>query len=448
MPDYRARRASPVARIAALAAVAIAIAAVAVILLSGGSSYTLRANFQDAGGIVAGDQVLIGPATAGTVNAIRLTPNGQAEVTMTLDPNASPVPQGTIARVYENSLSGIANKYVVIEPGARDAPPIPSGGLIPEDHTYSFVSLDQLFDTLDPLTRAGLRNYIQGNAASIQGRAVLANRTLKYFAPALASTSDVTAELTRDEPAFDALVVEGAKAMQQLASRSQQLTELVANTSTTTGAIARQSQALERALQLFPAALRGSTTTFANLNQTLDALDPLVAEAKIASRRLEPFAAGLRQLVNASIPTIGQLNALIRNPAGTGDLTTLALSTPALARVGKTAFPHLIHQMNVSQAQLDYLREYAPDVLGAITNLGQIGGYYDANGHYSRTQPSFWAFGLNSMNQLTSQPPSARFQGVQVVKGRCPGGALQPTPDGSAPWAVPGCKTSSTPPGP
>jgi phospholipid/cholesterol/gamma-HCH transport system substrate-binding protein len=104
--------------------------------------------------------------------------------------------------------------------------------------------------------------------------------------------------------------------------------------------------------------------------------------------------------------------------------------------------------MNVSQAQLDYLREYAPDVVAALTNLGQTSAYYDANGHYARTQPDFFAFGLNGSNQLTAQPASARGQGLQVVHNRCPGGAVQPTPDGSAPWLVPGCTLSSTPPGP
>jgi phospholipid/cholesterol/gamma-HCH transport system substrate-binding protein len=437
-----------VARVAATGALVIAIAAVAVVLLSSSSSYTLRADFQDAGGLVAGDQVLIGPSIVGTVNAISLTPSGQAAVTMGLASDVSPVPQGTIARVYENSLSGIANKYVVLEPGPRSAPPIPNGGVIPEADTHSFVSLDQVFDTLNPLTRAGLSNYIRGSAASIQGRATAANKTLEYFAPALLSTSDFTAQLTRDEPTFDALLVQGAQAMQLLSSRSQQLTQLIANGNAATGAIARQSQALERALSLFPTALTRSTTTFRGLNSTLDALDPLVTATKVGIRRLEPFSAGLRQLVNASIPTIGQLDALIRNPSRTGDLTTLARSTPSLARTAQTAFRHLIQEMNDSQNQLDTLREYAPDVVAALTNLGQTAAYYDANGHYVRTQPVFNAFTVNGFNQLTPQPPSDRYNGLQVVHGRCPGSAVQPTPDGSAPWLVPGCNQSATLPGP
>lgn len=436
------------ARVAAVGSLVVAIVLVALVLLGGGSSYTLRADFQDAGGLVGGNQVLMGPATVGTVQSIGLTPNGEAEVTMSLDSGAAPVPRGTVARVYENSLSGIANKYVVLEPGPRNGPPIASGGLIGQANTHSFVSLDQLFDTLNPLTRAGLSNFIRGEAASIQGRAVVANKTLRYFAPALASTSQVTAELTRDEPAFDGLLVQGARAMQALASRSQQLTQLIANSNATTGAIAQQSRALEQALSLFPATLTRSTSTFRGLNTTLDALDPLVAKAKVGIRRLEPFSASLRSLISVSIPTIGQLDGLIRNPAGTGDLTSLARSTPSLARIASSAFPDLIKQMNDSQAQLDYLREFAPDVVAALTNLGQSSSYYDANGHYTRAQPDFFAFGVDGANQLTPLPPSSRYQGLQVVRNRCPGGAVQPTPDGSAPWAVSGCQLSSVPPGP
>ena len=385
-----------VGRVAAIGALVVAVVVVAFLLLDGGSSYKLRANFVDAGGLVAGDQVMMGPAIVGTVTSITLTSDSLAQVSMTLTSNAGPVPGGTVARVFENSLSGIANKYVVLEPGPRQGPSIPSDGLIPLQNTRSFVSLDQLFDTLDPLTRTGLRDYIRGNAASIEGKALEANQTLRYFAPALSSTSDVTRELTQDEPTFDSLLVQGAQAMQLLASRSQTLTQLISNTATTTGAIARQSQALQQALQLFPNSLNRQTQTFKGLNSTLDALTPLVQASKVGIRRLTPFATQLNNLVNGSIPTIASLNALIRNPNGTGDLTTLARQTPALERTASSAFKHLIQQMNQSQAQLDYLREYAPDVVAALTNIGQTNGYYDANGHYARTQPFFSAFATRS----------------------------------------------------
>ena len=424
-----------------------AIVLVVLVLFGNGSTYTLKANFLDAGGLVTGDDVLIGPARVGSVKSIGLTPNGQAEVVMGLESGVADLPQGTTARIYENSLSGIANKYVVLEPGPSSGPTISSGGTIRSDRTYSQVNLDAVFDAFDPLTRAGLAGFIRGEAASIKGRSLAANRTLQYLAPGLASTSNLTAEIARDEPAFDGLVVQGAQALGALAQRSTQLTQLIANTSTTAGAIASQSQALEQTLTLLPGTLTHSTATFGRLDATLNSLEPLVTTAKPAVRNLAPFASSLRQVIDVSIPTIGLLNRLIHNPGG-ADLTSLFQQTPGLVSLTSVAFPHLIEEMNRSQHQLDYLREYAPDVVASLANLGQASGYYDANGHYTRTQPVFNAFGISGANQLVTRSPSLRNQGLHQVSGRCPGGAVQPTPDGSAPWSVLGCNPATTPPGP
>jgi phospholipid/cholesterol/gamma-HCH transport system substrate-binding protein len=421
---------------------------VALLILGGGSSYTLNADFESASGLVNGDNVLIGPAAVGTINSISLTENGQARVQMSLRGGVGPMHQGTVARIFEDSLSGIASKYVALEPGPRQGPEIPDGGVITTTHTYSEVNIDQIFDTFDPLTLAGLRGLIRGEAASLEGRGVEANQALKYLAPGLQTTSQLTAELTRDQPTFDQLVVQGADALSALASRSQQLSQLIANTSTATGAIASQSQALQAALGLLPSTLRRATTTFAGLRTTLDALDPLVAASKPAVRQLPEFLASLRRVIEVGIPTIGALNDLIHNPAGAGDLTTLAQSTPELARIAATAFPEMIKQLDDSQNQVAYLRNYTPDVMAALTNLGQAGATYDANGHYVRTQPGLFPFALDSANQLQTQFPSQRYDRLHAVHDRCPGSASQATPDGSAPQSVPGCSTSAVPPGP
>ncbi len=232
--------------------------------------------------------------------------------------------------------------------------------------------------------------------------------------------------------------------------RARQLTQLISNTATATGAIARQSQALQEALSLLPGTLTRSTTTFIGLQQTLHALNPLVAASKPAVRRLPLFASRLGTLLKAAIPTVAQLDDLIYNPNGTGDLTELAQSTPALARSAGKVFPQLITEMNNSQNQLDYLREYVPDVVAALGNLGEAGAYYDANGHYVRTTPAIFPFTVNAAGQLTNQFPSGtnRYTGLQQVRNRCPGSAAQASPDGSAPQSVPGCSTSSVPPGP
>ena len=96
-----------IARLAAVASLVIALVVVVLVVLGAGTTYTLRANFLDAGGLVTGDQVLIGPAKVGSVQSISLTGNGRAQVKMAIDSDAAPLHEGTVARIYENSLSGI-----------------------------------------------------------------------------------------------------------------------------------------------------------------------------------------------------------------------------------------------------------------------------------------------------------------------------------------------------
>jgi phospholipid/cholesterol/gamma-HCH transport system substrate-binding protein len=436
-------------RVPALCALVAAVVVLVVLFTSSGPQYTIRLAFQDASGLVPGDQVMIGPAPVGSVDSIGLSPNGQAIAVVSLDSSASPMHEGTVARIYENSLAGIASKYIALELGPPEAPPIPSGGTISSLHTYSEVSLDQIFDLFTAPTRRGLAGFVRGEAASIAGRSRQARRTLLYLQPGLASTAAVTRQLSLYEPRFETLLTAGGRTMQLLASRTSELTQLIAHTETATGAIAARSQSLSAALSLLPGALTRSTRTFAGLRATLDALTPLVDRSKPASRQLAPFAAALRAFSAGSIPTLRQLADLIANPGRTGDLTTLLQEAPGLSHTASTALPALIEAMNDSQPQVDYLREYTPDVVAALADLGQASGYYDANGHYLRSQPFFGAFTVNAQNQLTPLPANLnRDDGLQAAHGRCPGSAVQPPPDGSAPVKVPGCNPASVPAGP
>src|SRR5579863_641125 len=308
------QRTQPSARVRALALGALLLAAIVVayVVLASGPSYKVRLLFSDASGLVAGDQVMIGPSSVGSVQSISLSNSGQAAIVVSVDGSAAPLYQGTVARIAENGLAGIASHYVTLQPAlARGNAQIPSGGTIPQSDTYSEVSLDQLFNTLNAPTRRGLSNVIRGQAASIEGKALQANETLKYLSPVLQSTSNFTAALNRDEPDFDQLLVHGAQTMQLLASRSQQLTDLVTQTDAVTGAVASQSVALDHALALLPSTLSRSTTTFAGLRSTLSTLGTLVAATKPQVTHLDTFAAALNRFAKTAVPTLGYLATLI-----------------------------------------------------------------------------------------------------------------------------------------
>ena len=93
-------------RVIVLAIVALLVGAVAaVILTSGGGGYTVTAQFENASQLVPGNQVVVGAQAVGSVEEIRLGPDGQANVTLSIDDSYAPLRRGTIATVRWASLS-------------------------------------------------------------------------------------------------------------------------------------------------------------------------------------------------------------------------------------------------------------------------------------------------------------------------------------------------------
>jgi ABC-type transporter Mla subunit MlaD len=87
------------ARLGAAAALLAAVIVVLILVFGSSSSYTVRAQFQNASGLVTGNNVLIGTGAVGTVSSIGLTANGLADVTLHLH-GVGKLHQGTIARIY------------------------------------------------------------------------------------------------------------------------------------------------------------------------------------------------------------------------------------------------------------------------------------------------------------------------------------------------------------
>jgi phospholipid/cholesterol/gamma-HCH transport system substrate-binding protein len=441
------------ARVAAVAVVVAAVVIVALLLFTGGSSYTVKVQFENAGQLVKGNQVQVGGRPIGTVKKISLTDDGQAQIEISVD-ELKPLHEGTTATIRSTSLSGIANRYVALSLGPQSAEKIDSGGYIRADRTTSPVDLDQLFNTLDPPTRKGLQDIIQGSAAQYKGKAQQANESLKYFNPALSTSSDLLRELVRDRVVFKRFVTDTANVVTDLADRRSDLTQLVSNANTTAGAIAGENAALTQTLDLLPPTMREANTTFVNLRATLDDLDVLVAASKPANKDLARFLRVLRPLVRDSKPTIRDLRELVHSPGAGNDLTDLLNKSPKLAALTDTVFPRAVKALQKTQPVLEYARPYTPDFAGWLTKFGESAAPYDANGHYARIQPIFNAFQFNNTPTGPVLTPNngSRLAGLQTGKNqRCPGGAMQPPPDGSAPYRETSnfeCDPSTVPPGP
>ncbi len=455
-----------IARIAALAALALVVITVLYLFFAGGddgNKYKLL--FETGGQLVKDNEVLIGGQPVGSVDSIELTDDGLAEVEISLDRELH---EGTSAVIRSTSLSGVANRYISITPGPDNADEIPEGGFITQADTTTPVDLDQLFNTFRASERKALQDIIEGSATVYAGRGPEANETYKYLSPSIVAANRLFSELNRDEQVLTDFLVRGSRVVTGLAERRDDLAGLVSNGNQFLGAIANQNESLDRALEVLPPTLRQANTTFFNLRLALDDLDPLVEDAKPATKNLAPFLRQFKRVAKKSVPVFSDLRLAVNRNGKNNDLADAAADLGPLEANAASSVQPAIDAMVSADPVLRYNRPYVPDIMAGIGRLNAVTGFYDANGHYARVAPA----GLNVFNynsgtqELEPIPPSQQFAGYGAFGGpnfkvflRCPGGATQPIV-GSNPFLdggnlVPGppfpagdCNPNDVPPGP
>jgi phospholipid/cholesterol/gamma-HCH transport system substrate-binding protein len=435
------RSVSGVGRVAAIGAVIVAIALVAIILFGGSSGYTVKAHFINAGQLVKGNPVQSGGVAIGSVDGIKITPDGQAEITLKIKDAHTPLREGTQATIRQFSLSGIANRYVDLRfPEGSEGPEIPDGGQISTERTSTAVDIDQLFNTLDPETRRNLQGFFKGSARMWSGRGNQAAKGFEYLNPALSTSRRLFNELTRDTPVLERFLVDSSRLVTTLAERRDDLAALIGNLNETMGALGNRKAELAQAVENLPPFMRQANSTFVDLRFTLDRVDPLVEASKPVAKRLGPFLNQARAFAAGAEPTVIDLSKTIRRPGRRNDLVELVRSVPPLANiaveehnrsvapggrrvsVGRTrgAFQESVDAFKAGAPELAVARPYTTDLMGWFDDFSTTGGGFDALGATARFHPHF------------SEHIPVPYNPVR--KGqfkRCPGSAEAPAEDGS-----------------
>jgi phospholipid/cholesterol/gamma-HCH transport system substrate-binding protein len=400
--------------------------------------------------MVKGNVVQIAGKPVGTVSAIRLADNGQAELELSIDRRFAPLRRGTQVALRLASLSSPAGRYVdLLLPDGRVTETIPDGGLIDATQTSSATDLDHLFSIFDARTRRGLREVIRGQGAAYAGRGTDINAGWRYLNPSLIAAQRLFAEVNRDTPLLERFLVAQARLVTDVAGRRDDLAKLVDRLATATGAIAAEESSLARAVGLLPPFLRRADTTFVNLRATLDDAAPLVEESKPVAPRLRAVLEQLRPFARDAVPTVRGLAELVMHDGAGNDLIELARAVIPFRKIAvgpvqrngaqrPGSFPAGAESLARSTKNLAFFRPYAVDFTGWLDDFSHSGAY-DANGSFSRSAVSVNA--PSALQGLLAQLVPADVLGQaarQVVasgqNNRCPGsierGSLwKPTPD-------------------
>ena len=442
------RGTAPIARLLALVAVAAVAVVCVVLLLGGGGGYAVTARFSNASQLVKGNDVKVSGLAVGSVKTIKLTPDGQASVTFTVDKDYAPLRDGTRVIVRQASLSGVANRYLDLQVGPQSGKAIPDGGVLGQDATTTAVDLDQIFNTFDPETRKSLQGVFKGSAAQYKGQGDAMASALPYLNPSLSSSSMLFRELNSDSKLLARFVVASSQLVTDLADRHDDLSGLVDDLATTTNAIGSRSEELSSSIAQLPPVMRRANTTFVNLRAALDDLDPLVDASKPVAKKLRPLLAELRPLAQDARPTLRDLSTLLRTPGANNDALELLRNQVPLRDAtvrnvnedGKSregAFPASIKALDTATPEAAFVRPYAPDLLGWFDDFSHS-GTFDALGAASRVAPHANAFSMVD-GTLYPLPPELRKAALQATlergqTNRCPGSAEHVAKDKSNPY--------------
>jgi phospholipid/cholesterol/gamma-HCH transport system substrate-binding protein len=384
-----------------LAGAAGAAALVLVVLLAtaaGGSNggYTVRAIFDDAGNLIAGENVKIDGVKVGTVSSVTPTPQAKAAVVMDIEnPGFKDFREDATCTIRPQALIG--EKYVDCLPtqprveGAPLPPPlkkIPSGregagdyGL-PLQNTSSPVDVDLLGDIQRLPERQRFTLILNELGAGLAGRGSDLSEVVKRANPALRELDKVLKILAGENHVLAKLAVDSDKALAPFAKVRGQVADFITQANTVQQAGAATRGSLARNLQLFPSFLE-------KLGPALERVQRFAEQTTPTFTALKAAAPGIDKTFT-SLPAFGASNEKFFASLG----KTAKISGPAL-----NAFRPLLKQLSgLGNSALPFTKNFSE----LLTSLRETGGLerimdfiflgtgsangYDALGHFLRVE--------------------------------------------------------------
>ena len=303
------RRALP-----ALVVIAAVVAAVILIASSGSSSgYRFAAIFDDAKGMVSGQQVKIAGAVVGTVQSVTLASGPKARIVMSIDRRFAPLPAGTRCTILPEGL--ISEYFVQCVPGAsRGALPLGPGGIptVPLADTTVPFSLQDVLNVFSAPTDQRLGVLISELGIGTAGRGADINALLRRADPTLVTVDRALSIVNAQRAAVAQAVGQTDAVLGQLAARSAAVREFVDTTAAVTRTTARHSTAFGEAVNRLPALLGAARPGLAALDRAVANTTPLLGQLQRAAPGLTELTSTLPPFAHAGTPALHALASATR----------------------------------------------------------------------------------------------------------------------------------------
>jgi phospholipid/cholesterol/gamma-HCH transport system substrate-binding protein len=182
--------------------------------------YRVQVAFPEATTLATEADVRIAGVSVGKVRKLEADDGrNRTLATIELEREFAPLRQSTRAMLRQKTLLG--ETYVELSPG-RGGQALPEDGRLADGRVADSVQLDEIFDSLDPATRAAFRTWQQDMAKGIEGRGRDFNDALGTLPGFAADGADVLAVLDSQSGALGRLVKNTGVTFDALTENEQQ----------------------------------------------------------------------------------------------------------------------------------------------------------------------------------------------------------------------------------
>ncbi len=389
-------------------------------------SYEVSAVFDNATTLRATSPVRIAGVKVGEVTGVERD-GDMARVTFSVDESGQPLHTDAQVQIRPRLfLEG--NFFLDVQPGSPSAPDLGDGETIPVTQTATAVQLDEILMALQAPQRRGLQRLLEGYGTgltyeptaaddldqdpSVQGEtaAKSLNDAFKYGGPAGRGTTIVNTALLGEQPHdLSRFIKSFGTTFAKLASREDDLSDLVTNFNTFAGALATESANLSLTIEELAPTLEEAQPSLAALSNALPAVRALAIEST-------PGFEELPTTIAAANPWLDETDALLQKSELGGLAKLLRKSSPALAKVSATTKGFFDQQTSFARC---------------ISEVFIPAGDSVINDPFSTGQPNYREFFYSTV-QLAGESqgfdgngPYVRFEsggGGTLVQGDNPGG--------------------------
>lgn len=362
--------------IAAAVGVAVLAVGIAVTRDDAGDPNAIKVTVADAGQLEKGAEVRASGVRIGEVSDIELA-EGKALLTLQVSPTVLPLHDDASVKIRPVNLLG--ENFIDLDAGS-DSRPFVREAVIPESRASSAVTLQDVLNTFEDPTAAGLASVLTTLGEGFDGNGPELAKALKLLSHAmqdservgqiLSEQNDILANLIEStDPVAAALAADGG----------QRLDSLVESTRDTLAALENQQAALGQTIAELPATLASAERTLASFGDTARAGAPTLRALRPLTGDLEQVVAELRNFADSADPALASLKPVLQEAE-----RLLEIAAPVVAQLRQAGPDLATTASKLRPASRELLDVHLQDLMDFVRKWALSTNGRDGLSHYFR----------------------------------------------------------------